>query len=152
MFDLPYNTIRSRRYLNACDWHDCESCPHEDCIADIEKSLDRRKRKYKKNYAYKKAKQEKGFCFNCGKPVSSLSKWFCDDCRTKINKKRRGKQQQYLKHPKNPKLCWLCNKLPPIEDKKLCLSCYMKQSKILAKARLIQQKKREKNARTFGKN
>ena len=135
--------LHNKAYLNGCDYWDCDTCPHSECVADVEKSLKRRKDASRRSYAVHENHNKKGLCRMCNEPLSSRSKYFCDKHLAAHNlialKQNRAR---YVRRIRDEKLCFLCQKVPHLKDKKICENCYQVVTSNLAKGRFTQQQRR----------
>lgn len=115
---------------NACGYHNCDTCPFEDCKANMKIQEMRREKnnKNKRKYYYKKkiewANQNK--CSSCGDilPINSEFKQ-CLNCRErkKISAKKHREKYPYVKKIFNENLCHLCHKKPIVEGYNTCSDC-----------------------------
>lgn len=136
----------------------CADCGKQDaytlagrylCFECYEKQKARRKRceskiDYKALYLERKSNN---LCTSCGKPTDGKHR-LCDHCRiwtSRYEKLKRGEHRgEKSNWPRGDNgFCWLCNKQPHMEDKKLCPECYAKSLKNIEAALLAAQKKRQ---------
>lgn len=134
------------RFKNGCDWGDCDTCPHEDCIADEEKILENKKKHRKYCREYKKRKRawcrENGICSKCMKrPVVSGAK-MCDKCHKNATRSAMTRYHYSTKEERNE--CRFCNK-PAVSGKRTCeyhLEIYRQRA--IKAAEISREKRHEK--------
>lgn len=116
---------------NGCDWHDCETCPHNECIADEDliDEFSNNRIKYSKNYYEKRKKldKENNLCRMCHKEKPVEGKKTCQACLDKDKKRYYEKKRStFLEnyhtvfHDSNE--CCKCHE--PIYKGKLCKKHY----------------------------
>lgn len=136
-------TLYRRAYYNGCDHWDCNTCPHSKCVADVKKSLKRHKNASRMSARTQKIHYRKGLCKSCNEPISPRSKFFCEKHRIKHNYNQLFiNRAHYIKRIRDEKLCFTCQKAPPLKDKKICENCYQVTASNLAKGRFTQRQRR----------
>lgn len=72
-------------------------------------------------------------CSQCGTSLpENYSFKLCEKCRTK--NRLRDKTTTFMRGQNG--ICWLCNKQPVIENKRLCKTCYDKELQCLSKIKI----------------
>lgn len=126
----------------------CQDCAEKDLERHLK--VDKKHR----NDLRRKLRQrhiENHECAECGKQLSqNYSRKICEHCLG-------IKRANYLKqHPtafsRGIATCWLCNKNSPLENKKLCKSCYEKIVTPLIERNKIANEKHHWRLMQYGKN
>lgn len=138
-------SVKRRQYdlshLNGCDWHDCNTCPHSECISDIDKALEWQSNRRKRNREYSRKRfnylKENKLCIRCHKVPAVEGKSKCSDC---LEKSRLETIRYRQSHPKPNKLrdenlCYVCQKKPCYGEHKVCYDCYQIKFQAIQKAR-----------------
>ena len=123
---------------NGCDHGNCDTCPHRECIADInladqylEQTRIWAKNTRKNLYHSHKAN---GLCTRCGsKATHGL---LCEKhwLARKIEFKR-YRAKTFVFKVKSDELCGTCRKAPKFNDHKVCKTCYNRLIKAAEYAR-----------------
>lgn len=116
-----------------------------ECTAKAAQSCKRYEQEHRQERtAYKREWRQKcrdaGLCPRCAKPVDG-GYVICKRCRVKDNVRREKKRRENGVSPyymRDESVCWTCKKRPVMEGKKLCLECYEKSVRNVAKARAKQ--------------
>jgi len=130
-----------RRWYNACDWEDCSSCPHKDCISD-EELAEKRASEYKKvasrcNKKRYYSRKEKGLCVRCGVNPHEDGSIYCFDCRAYHRKALSAHQKRYyVLKVRDSRLCYRCRARPKLLGKELCAHCFESAELSCLKARV----------------
>lgn len=136
-----------RRWYNACDWEDCSTCPHKDCISD-EELAEKRFAEFKKiaSRCGKKryhSRKEKGLCVGCGRKPHEVGSIYCFECRAYHRKALSAYQKRnYILKVRNPELCYRCRARPRVYGKKLCTHCLESAELSCLKARVRRRQNR----------
>ena len=94
-----------KRWFNACDHHDCSTCPHEYCISD-EKKADRRLQQAHENtrksfVAFNERNKKAGLCQRCGAVIEEGMTGHncrrCQDMQNRNSRRRRVEKPEPIK-------------------------------------------------------
>ena len=128
-----------KRYKNACDYHDCLTCPYPYCKSN-EKLENKRYKKalenIRKTFPETNRKwKEAGLCERCGGEIEPEMKGHtCRKCRDKQNAiSRRYYRNHHILKSHNPELCSRCHKKYRFEGKKVCYDCLIKMREVIKK-------------------
>lgn len=131
-----------KKRLNGCDWYDCNTCPHEDCVSDEEKADRYLEDKHRKDAIRKRRqydlRKQNHLCVKCGIALSD-NRTICDECSRKQSEKYNRKwldrqKQNRILNIRLEGICSLCRKRKTARDSKLCPECLEKARKSVAKA------------------
>lgn len=132
---------RDLRHTNGCDWHDCDTCPHDECISDVDEAM-KWQRKHKEWVQKSERKRSEylrknNLCTRCRKAPALEGKRKCAICAEKA---RLEAIEYRRKHPKPHKikdsnLCFICQKNPCYDEHKVCYDCYQVRLRTLKQAK-----------------
>ena len=115
-FCAKKRVMARKRYKNACDYHDCETCPYPYCKSDEkleQKRYEKAIRNTRKTFPETNRKwKEQGLCERCGGEIEPEMKGHtCRKCRDKQNaNSRRYYKNHHVLKSHNPELCSRCHK------------------------------------------
>lgn len=115
-----------RKKINGCDWYDCETCPHEDCIANEKKAINFINRKNEMTRkSYHKLKNT-ALCHKCHKNTPEINHKYCKECllkeKDRYNRRKYKLKENYIVKVKKSDTCVRCGK--EIYKGKLCKEHY----------------------------
>lgn len=126
-------TLDGMNYCLPCSRH---------IAAVVKKSYDSEHKNALRN-ARRESWRAEGLCSRCGGKKEEPDKAMCIDCRVKT---RMDHRRQRIKQGIVPRgtggMCCRCNRVPAIEGKKLCQSCYDKQVVIARNMTIVREERR----------